>query len=203
VLQGIGAGRFPAQDGSVDVVPPWRDGMEALVSFTAHLVVATRVPSARLVSAGVDAYSGAFAAPVLAALAGDDGEVGGLDVLLMGVGTGRTLLPERRGVADNPRVMHARAWREGVHVHGDGRGLVTVAQGVAGLPELSFEVPADRPPGTGRALMSDARGLIAEGEPVLACVAPGNARSLRAALAAGFVPIGAVQLIKPGRRKLP
>jgi hypothetical protein len=36
-------------------------------------------------------------------------------------------------------------------------------------------------------------------EPVFAAVSPGNARSLRAFLAAGFVPLGSEALIEPGR----
>ena len=47
----------------------------------------------------------------------------------------------------------------------------------------------------GRALLHDALGLVAAGEPVLAAVAPGNAASLRAFLACGFVPIGSEVLI--------
>ena len=40
---------------------------------------------------------------------------------------------------------------------------------------------------------------LAAGEPVLAAVAPGNAASVRAILAAGFSPIGSVQLVRPSR----
>jgi hypothetical protein len=48
--------------------------------------------------------------------------------------------------------------------------------------------PGER--GTGRGLIGDALRLVPAGEPVFAAVAPGNARSLRAFLAAGFTPLG-------------
>ena len=44
--------------------------------------------------------------------------------------------------------------------------------------------------GLGRRLLLGARSLIPEGDVVFAQVAPGNAASLRAFLAAGFRPIG-------------
>jgi len=45
--------------------------------------------------------------------------------------------------------------------------------------------------GTGRAVARAAAGLVPAGEPLWAQVAPGNAASLRAVTAAGFVPVGA------------
>jgi len=193
------AGRFPPDDGAVDVVAPWHPAVEAVVSFTAHTMVATTLPREQLVAAGADAYAGAFAPGVISTLAGPDGVADNLDVVLLASGTGRTGLPEQRSRAAHPRVRHARDWRQHVHVHGDGRGFVTVSRGLGGVAELSVEVaPEQRDRGAGRDLLADARGLVAEGEPVVVLVAPGNARSVRAALAAGFVPVGAVQLVRPG-----
>jgi L-amino acid N-acyltransferase YncA len=92
-------------------------------------------------------------------------------------------------------VAYARQFRHRVQVWADRRGLVTLAHGLAGLTELSFEVPAGlRGQGLGRELLTEACGLVPAGEPVLAAVAPGNAASLRAVLAAGFRPLGSVQL---------
>jgi GNAT superfamily N-acetyltransferase len=183
----------------VEIVPPMLGGVEAVVSLTGHAVVATSLPADRLERVGIDGFGGASAPAVLTELAGPDGEVDVLDALLVRSGTGSTLLPERLDLDDHPRVRHARHWRSDVHVHGDARGLVTIGTGVGGLAELSFEVePGRRGWGVGRALLSDALGLVPEGEPVLVCVAPGNAASLRAVLAVGFVPIGSVQLVRPG-----
>jgi L-amino acid N-acyltransferase YncA len=87
-----------------------------------------------------------------------------------------------------------------VQVFGDERGLVTLARGLGGVREVSFEVTPDRRGrGDGRALLREARALVPAGEPLFAAVAPGNAASLRALLAAGFTPIGSVLLIRPGR----
>jgi GNAT superfamily N-acetyltransferase len=199
VLHAALRGEYPPDDGRVDVVAPWSPGVEAVVSFTAHAFVATVLSASVLTAAGVDASEGAYCAGVVTALTGADGAADSLDVVLLAAGTGWTRLPERSGLAAHPRVLHARRWRQDVHVHGDRRGLVTVSRGLGGVAELSFEVaPEFRGAGVGRELLTEARGLIAEGEPVVALVAPGNARSLRAALAAGFVPVGAAQLIHPG-----
>jgi hypothetical protein len=62
---------------------------------------------------------------------------------------------------------------------------VTVAAGLAGRTEMSVEAVV---PGAGRSLLKEA--LVPAGEPVFAAVAPGNARSLRAFLAEGFVSVG-------------
>ena len=193
-------GVFPEPDGSVEVVAPYLPGVEAVVSFTAHAVVATALPLQALLDAGADGYAGATSAPVMAALAGPYGEVDVLDALLVARGTGRSTLPERPDLEAHPRAGYARGWRADVHVHGDERGLVTVARGLGGLPAVSFEVPPEgRGRGHGRALLREALGLVPADDPVLAAVAPGNAASLRAALAAGFVPLGSVQLVRPGR----
>ncbi len=201
VLRAAADRRFPPADGLVEVVPPYLVGVEAMVSLTGHAVAATDLPARALYEAGADGFAGATSAAVLAVLAGRDGEVDVLDALLVARGTGWTDLPERRDLDDHPRVRYARQWRADVHVHGDSRGLVTVGRGVGGLPELSFEVePGRRGWGVGRSLLTDALGLVPAGEPVLASVAPGNAASLRAVLASGFVPIGSVHLVRPHRQ---
>ena len=201
VLRSALAGGYPPVDGRVAVVAPWRAGTEAVVQFSGHAIVATTRSLAQVLATGIDATGNAFAPDVARALAGVGGSIDGVDVVLLAAGTGRTSLPERRALDDHPRAQYARAWRDGVHVHGDERGLVTVSRGLGGLAELSVEVVPDlRGRRLGAALLEDARGLVPEGEPVTAQVAIGNARALRTALAAGFRPIGAAQLIRPGWR---
>jgi len=193
-------GVFPPVDGLVEVVPPYLDGVEAVVSFTGHSVVATTLPLDRLVAAGADGFAGATSLPVLSLLAGAAGTVDVLDALLVARGTGGGGLPERPDLADHERVRYARAWRGDVRVFGDDHGLVTLSRGLGGVRELSFEVTQDRRGrGHGRALLREARALVPPGEPLFAAVAPGNAASLRALLAAGFTPIGSVLLIRPAR----
>jgi GNAT superfamily N-acetyltransferase len=200
MIRDAAAGRFPPVDGLVEVVPPWLDGVEAVVSFTGHAVVATRLPLAALVDAGADGFGGAVSIPVLTLLAGPGGVVDVVDALLVAPGTGGGTLPARPDLESHPRIGFARAWRSDLRVHGDDRGVVAIARGVGGLLEVSFEVDADRRgAGRGRQLLAEALALAPVGEPVLAAVAPGNAASLRAALAAGFTPIGAVQLVRPAR----
>ncbi len=200
VLRAAADGSFPVEDGAVEVVPPYLPGVEAVVAFTGHAVAATTLPPESLVGAGADGYGGATCGAVLDVLAGPYGDVDTLDVLLVHRGTGWSLLPERPDLVDHPRVRHARTWRQDVYVHGDARGLVTVAHGLGGLAEMSFEVPPDRRGrGHGRALLGEALGLVPAADPVLLAVVPGNAASLRSALGAGFVPIGSVQLVRPGR----
>jgi len=76
--------------------------------------------------------------------------------------------------------------------------MITLGTGIGGLQEIGVEVPAlDRNRGVGRSLVADALGLVPAGEPVLGAVAPGNAASLRAFLAAGFQPVGAAHLVRP------
>jgi hypothetical protein len=77
-------------------------------------------------------------------------------------------------------------------VYGNDRGLVTVAEGLAGRTEISVEAFQV---GSGRQLIREALCLVPAGQPVFAAVAPGNARSLRAFLAEGFVPIGSEVII--------
>jgi hypothetical protein len=60
---------------------------------------------------------------------------------------------------------------------------------------MSVELAGAGERGTGRGVIRDARRPVPAGEPVFAAVAPGNARSLRAFLAAGFVPLGSEVLI--------
>jgi L-amino acid N-acyltransferase YncA len=67
---------------------------------------------------------------------------------------------------------------------------------VAGRWEAAVEVDPDRRgDGIGRTLAATARHLVPPGTPVWAQVAPANAASVRAFLAAGFRPVGAEALL--------
>ena len=96
------------------------------------------------------------------------------------------------------RVQRAHRYRDDVRAWqtGDGAGCLTLGRGLAGRWEVSFEVePPARGRGLGRALAAAALGLLPPGTPVFAQVAPGNSVSLRATLAAGYVPVGAEVLL--------
>ncbi|WP_432123744.1 hypothetical protein [Streptomyces sp. C10-9-1] len=191
-------GRFPAVDGRVTVLPALPGGLSCSVAFTGHSVIATDLPEDEVLAREPDGYGGAQAPDFLRYLAGRDGWIDCLDVVLAARGTGgEPRLPRRDDADDHPRVRHARALRSTVRVHGDGRGLVTLARGPAGRRELSIELDGrGHGAGHGRGLLRDALALVPEGEPVFAAVSPGNARSLRAFLAAGFVPLGSEVILR-------
>jgi hypothetical protein len=224
------AGRFPPVDGGWQRVPPWRPGLEGIVAFTGHavLALAADVTDERLAGFGVNGLGGAHDPRLIAALAGPDGWIGSLDVLLAGRGTGQPgaagagpagasptsagparagpasagpRLVDRPDLAAHPRVQFAAQIRDQPRILGypDLRrsALAVVSRGLGGLTELSFELePQRRGTGSGATLISDALSTIPAGQLVIAAIAPGNAASLRAALTAGFVPLGSTQLFR-------
>lgn len=195
-------GQFPPADGGVRVVPALAPGLEASVGFTGHAVVATALEPRRVLARGIDAFGGALAPAFLCWLAGEQGQLGSLDVTLVGRGRGGGGLPRRQGLDHHPRVRLARELRRDVQVYGDERGLVTLSSGLAGRRELSVEVAdGEQGRGLGRRLLADALGLVPAGDPVFAAVAPGNARSLRAFGSLGFVAVGCEVIVRPAGRR--
>jgi hypothetical protein len=199
-------GRFPPADGRVTLLPALPRRLECSVAFTGHAVIATALPAADIHTCKPDGFGASLAPDFLRYLAGPTGWIGVIDATLAGRGTGGIPRLQRLADADDhPRVRHARHLRTNVRVFGDERGLITLAHGLTGRPELSIELhrPQDGSHGHGRSLLTDALSLVPDGEPVFAAVSPGNARSLRAFLAAGFTPIGAEVLLRPDRAAPP
>jgi hypothetical protein len=136
-------------------------------------------------------------------------QIGCHDALLVARGTGAPgplpggalidgLLPHRTDLDDHPRVGYAKVRRRHVQVYGDERGLVTLGRGIADRWEISVEVdPANRLTGNARALINEALSHIPSDQWCFGEVSPGNAASLRAFLAAGWIPIGAEIIILP------
>ncbi|GHI04829.1 N-acetyltransferase [Streptomyces cellostaticus] len=94
---------------------------------------------------------------------------------------------------DHSRVVYARGRRDEVRAWTAEGGVLVTGRGVGGRLEVSVEVDEDvRHRGLGRRLVTAARHLVAE--PLWAQVAPGNARSMRAFRAAGYLPVGAEAL---------
>ena len=206
ILLNAARGRFPDADGVVAFVPPLADGIQAVVSFTGHSIIAGDVDADELLALGADGFGGATAPAVLTRIAGARRRVGMTDVLLVAPGTGRGV-GALREVGDriaNPRVDYARSIRQEVRVFAADDGIVTIATGLAGVLEMSVEVHEERrSTGAGRQLIEGARGLVPSGAALFAAVTPGNARSLRSFLAAGFVPVGSVTLITPETPETP
>jgi GNAT superfamily N-acetyltransferase len=98
------------------------------------------------------------------------------------------------------RLARALRYRDDVRGWETPRGIVLLGRGVAGRWEVSVEVePQHRGQGLGRDLVTAARHLMPDGEPLWAQIAPGNAASVRAFLAAGYKPVGAEALLPPDR----
>jgi hypothetical protein len=197
VLTEAAHGRFPEPDGEVTLLPGLPGGASAVLAFTGHSLVATALSRDDLAGVPFDGFGGSVSPGTLLRLAGD-GQIGVLDVTLAAPGLGGGALPRTSAWDDHHRVRFARGIRSDVVVHGDERGFVTLARGLAGRREMSVEVTDDRAErGAGRALVLEARRLVPARELLFAAVSPGNARSLRAFLAAGFVPLGSEVLITP------
>jgi hypothetical protein len=205
-------GRFPPPDGSVRVLRPLQGGLDALVSFTGTFVLA-----GALTQAEVDARvpRGDFSIPMSPAFVQWVSErlkarAATHDAVLVAVSPGGPRpdgsrpdgsrpdgsRPDLVEVAelDHPRVQRALRYRREVRAYetADRRGVVVLGRGITGRWEIAFEVAdAARGSGLGRALVTAGVGLLPEGTPVWAQVAPGNAASLRAVLGAGFRPVGA------------
>ncbi len=99
-------------------------------------------------------------------------------------------------VSTHARVRRALSYRDEVQTWRADGGVVLLGRGVGGRLEMAVEVdPDQRGQGLGRRLITAARHLTPTGTSLWAQVAPGNAASLRAFLAAGFVPVGAEVLL--------
>lgn len=206
ILRGIEGGTFPSPDLSVTVVsaPSQRD--TCVIGLTGHIVLAadvTREWAYGLLASGDP--SAPLNPPFLSALEKHTGRrVNAIDALLLASAitnpSERTELTAELielTAVDHPRVRRARRHRDDVRVYGHpAGGLVLTGVGVAGRLECAVEVPeALRGKGHGRRLSRTASALAPAGSHIWAQVTPGNAASLRAFLAAGYVPVGSEALL--------
>lgn len=197
VLLDAAAGKPPPTDGGIDVVPSPAPGVHAVVAFTAHTVVAADVPRDEVLANLPDDDFGAPTTPAFLCWLAErvDARAGNLDVVLAAppaLGT-PALEVHAADMRTHARVQRADRHRSDVRVYADAynRGVVVLGKGLAGRWEVAFEVdPLHRDAGLGRLLAEAAQHLVPADEHVFAQVAPGNAASLRAALAAGYVPLG-------------
>jgi hypothetical protein len=98
--------------------------------------------------------------------------------------------------SDHPRARRARHYRDDLAVWAGDGAVMLIGRGVASRWEVAVEVdPARRNEGIGRCAARAARHLVPAGEPVWAQISPGNVASMRAFLAAGFVPAGGEALL--------
>jgi GNAT superfamily N-acetyltransferase len=206
ILRGIERGVFPAPDLSITVVPAPSDRDTCVIGLTAHIVVAADLDPAWVAEQlDLDDIAAPLNPPFLYALEQLTGrEVNGIDAML--VAPALTEPAERVELTndlteitdlDRPRIRRAQRYRDDVRAYTDPYGgLVLTGLGLAGRHECALEVPEDsRGKGHGRRLARAARALVAPGTHIWAQVTPGNAASLRAFLAAGYLPVGSEALL--------
>jgi hypothetical protein len=189
-------------------MPPPSPHRAAVVAFPGHVIVAADVDRPWLDSwlAGAD-FAAPSGPPFLSALEERLRlEAGALDVVLLAArlpgDPPLELTP--LDASDHPRVARAHRYRSDVRIWTTPHGVLILGRGVAGRWETAVEVHEhSRNMGHGRALAVAARHLVPGDRPLWAQVAPGNASSLRAFLAAGYVPLGSEVLLTPRGHELP
>lgn len=200
LLEGIERGEFPPADMGATLVAQPSERDAAVVSTTGHVIIAADVTPGWLAATLPPASPGeAYNPPFLGALATLLGRrVNNIDAL--------AICPPRSGppqldlteVRDrtHPRVRRSRRYRDDVRVWTCPGGVIAIGRGLAGRWEVGLEVdPAYRGKGLGRALAGAAAHLADGGRPVWAQIAPGNAASMRAFLAAGYLLVGQEALL--------
>lgn len=207
VLERAARGEFPDADGAVSFVaqPSGRDA--GVIAFTGHTVVFTDGDHEELRGLLPPGdLSAPLNPPFLSALTTRTGrEVNNIDLLTL---AGPLAGPPDAGLREttdrsHPRIVRALRHRDDVRAWTLPGGTVLLGRGVAGRWEAAVEVdPGSRGKGLGRRLARAARHLVPGGEPLWAQIAPGNAASVRAFLAAGFTPAGAeALLVRPHARR--
>jgi len=200
LLSDVAAGRYPPPDGSVTILPQPSRRDAGVIAFTAHSVVFVDLDPAwvrGLLPPGD--LSGPLLPPFLHALSGATGRrVNSTDLLCVAApqpGSPEIMLTPAMP-SGHPRISRALRHRDHVRVWETPGAIVSIGRGVAGRWEVALEVePGYRGKGLGRELAAAARHLVPDAEPLWAQIAPGNAASVRAFLAAGFQPVGAEALL--------
>lgn len=198
MLRGAAQGDPPSPDGVVEVLPSPGGPVDAIVDFTAHLVVAADVPADSVLDQLPVGDLSAWTHPAfqmwLAERLGS--RPASRDLVLAAPASSDPCdldLVERDDLGGHERVRRAARYRTDLQVFTDPDelGVLVIGRGLAGRCEFAFEVePEGRNRGLGRRLALAARTLVPDDEALFAQVAPGNVASVRAVLAAGFRPIG-------------
>jgi len=205
LMDAVTVGRLPPWDGETEHLPPPRGAIAAVLTFAGHNVVAADVDPDWV---RASCPWGDLVAPLRPSFLSElerrtGGIAGPLDLVLLrrhepSLASDLRLVPFR---SNHPRMSRALRVRTevGLYQTEDGCGVVAVGRGIGGRWEAGFEVDLRaRGRGLGRRLAAAAVSLIPEGQSLFLQVAAGNVASLRAVLAAGFVPIGAEILFSAG-----
>jgi len=202
LLSDAAAGRYPPPDGSITILPQPSRRDAGVIAFTAHSVVFVDLDPVWV--RGLlppEDLSGPLLPSFLQALSSATGRrVNSTDLLCVAApqpGPPEIMLTPAMP-SGHPRITRALRHRDHVRVWETPGAIVSIGCGVAGRWEVALEVePGYRGKGLGRELAAAARHLVPEGTPLWAQIAPGNAASVRAFLAAGFRPVGAEALLPP------
>jgi hypothetical protein len=200
ILTAAASGHMPEPGAGPTIVPQPSPRDAGVIAFTAHNVIYADVGEDWIRSRLPDGdLSAPLNPPFLRELEERMGRrVNNIDLLVLAgpcAGDPPIDLVEVTDAA-HPRVRRAHRYRDDVRVWTCPGGLLITGRGIAGRWEVAIEVgPASRGRGLGRTLARAARHLTAH--PLWAQIAPGNAASVRAFLAAGYVPIAAEALLVP------
>jgi GNAT superfamily N-acetyltransferase len=203
LLDDVAAGRYPPAGGTVTIIPQPSPRDAGVIGFTAHAVVFIDADPAWVAG---QLPAGDLAAPLAPAFVQALCErtarrAHSIDMLLIATSLPGDPPIELKLESDSahPRVARALRHRDDVRAWRADGGVVLLGRGVAGRWETAIEVDAGRRGcGIGRALATAARHLVPDGAVLWAQVAPANAASVRAFLAAGFRPAGAEALLSIG-----
>lgn len=200
ILTAAAAGKFPPADGSITILsqPSARDA--GVIAFTGHAVIFADTDSEWITT---QLPPGDLSAPLttrfLSALAHRLGrQTHSVDMLTCAEPLAGPPPVDLTPEADptHPRIARALLYRDRVQAWQAAGGVMLLGRGVADRWEVAIEVDRDRRcRGLGTDLATAARHLVPAYEPLWAQIAPGNAASVRAFLAAGFRPVGAEALL--------
>jgi GNAT superfamily N-acetyltransferase len=205
LLANAASGRYPLPDGTVDVVaqPSGRDA--GVISLTGYAMIFADVdPDWVRAQLPPGDLSGPLAASFLHSLSQRLGrQTHSVDMLTCAASLPgqppqdlalTELMPAEN--ASHPRIERALHYRDEVRAWQAPGGVLMIGRGIAGRFEVAIEVdPGHRSRGLGARLATAARHLVPVGAPLWAQIAPANAASVRAFLAAGYRPVGAEALL--------
>jgi hypothetical protein len=206
-LEAAARGSFPEPDHRVRVVPAVAGAKAAVIAFTAHHVIASPLPPARVrdeisernLQLPTDPRFLAWLADAVEGSSSEDT----IDVVLAREGIERgdrpAMVPlEEEMLADRRNAFAAETRRDlRIHLPGDGSAALVLGRGLADRLEMSIELaPGARGAGAVDELIEVALAEAGEGEVVFAQVSAGNSAALRAAMRAGFRPVGGEYLIR-------
>jgi hypothetical protein len=206
-LQEAAAGRFPAPDHRVRIVPAVAGAKAAVVAFTSHHVIASPLPATDVAAAIRERRLQLPTDPRFLAWLAD--AVGGsssedtIDVVLARPGIPRdgqaAMTPLTEEMLEDRRIAFAAETRSDLRVHrpADGSAVVVLGRGLADRLEMSIELAPDvRGSELADELTEVALAEAGPREAVFAQVSAGNSAALRTAIRDGFKPVGGEYLIR-------